>query len=195
MSNFTVGFGQKEDGSYYPIGVTDRPDQVLEWEDQDWVHRTGTVKMDVASELHKFIIESNLIEGITEEPDRCEVDAYRKFISGPLTSSSVLKLQAVIAPAEPLRSEVGMNVRVGDHVAPKGGDWVVKQFDDIITQAPRADPFTVHRRFLNLHPFIDGNGRTSRAIWLWMMIHQSRDWSLGFLHTFYYQTLSDGDRK
>lgn len=41
----------------------------------------------------------------------------------------------------------------------------------------------------------DGNGRSGRALWAWMMLCRGGSYGrakvieLGFLHTFYYQTL------
>jgi hypothetical protein len=49
-------------------------------------------------------------------------------------------------------------------------------------------PLEAHVRYETLHPFTDGNGRTGRALWYWMMVGSSRA-DLGFLHAFYYQTL------
>lgn len=41
-----------------------------------------------------------------------------------------------------------------------------------------------------LHPFMDGNGRTGRAVWAWAMQRDGQDpFALSFLHRFYYQTL------
>ena len=51
-----------------------------------------------------------------------------------------------------------------------------------------AGAWALHKHFESLHPFLDGNGRTGRALWLWMMGGIAQV-PLGFLHTFYYQTL------
>lgn len=58
----------------------------------------------------------------------------------------------------------------------------------------KAHPYHIHVDYENLHPFTDGNGRSGRALWLRRMkdlgensFYQALD--LGFLHTFYYQTL------
>ena len=43
-----------------------------------------------------------------------------------------------------------------------------------------------------LHPFMDGNGRSGRALWAWMMLRLGQDpFALLFLHRFYYQTLEN----
>ena len=46
--------------------------------------------------------------------------------------------------------------------------------------AGMLDAWTAHCEYEALHPFTDGNGRSGRAIWLWLM----HDASLGFLHRF-----------
>jgi Fic family protein len=54
-----------------------------------------------------------------------------------------------------------------------------------------ADPWVMHVEFEKLHPFMDGNGRTGRAIWVWHMLRCGRKpFEISFLHRFYYQTLA-----
>ena len=54
-----------------------------------------------------------------------------------------------------------------------------------------SSAYVLHCRYESLHPFTDGNGRSGRALWLWMMggIEEA---PLGFLHTWYYQSLEAG---
>jgi Fic/DOC family protein len=91
-----------------------------------------------------------------------------------------------------------MNVAVGSHRPPPGGPDIPGALGFLLDTMKRGlDPWTTHKRYETLHPFMDGNGRSGRALWLWQMIHQygGRDpYALrrGFLHTFYYQTLSEG---
>ena len=32
------------------------------------------------------------------------------------------------------------------------------------------EPWKAHAEYEFIHPFIDGNGRSGRAVWLWMMV-------------------------
>ena len=54
-----------------------------------------------------------------------------------------------------------------------------------------AAPYEAHKWFEALHPFTDGNGRTGRIYWLWQMQKMGLSTELGFLHTYYYQSLED----
>lgn len=144
--------------------------------------------------MQNFIRESNAIEGIYRAPSTLEVSSFRIFMETPeLTFDDVLVLQAVFAPAKPLRSEPYMNVRVGNHIAPPGGIAIPLRLKEIIADANAGDnPWQTHVDFESLHPFIDGNGRTGRAIWAWHMQRLGRDpFGLSFLHRFYYQTLEN----
>src|SRR5258705_12367518 len=97
----------------------------------------------------------------------------------------------------PIRRHKGMNVRVGNHIAPEGAPSIVGRLRRILNNANRASdsPWKVHVAFETLHPYMDGNGRTGRAIWAWQMQGLGHDpFALPFLHRFYYQTL-EGSRK
>lgn len=145
--------------------------------------------------LKKFTTESNRIEGITRATP-AENLAHHDFLS--LESPTIAGLEALVsvcAPGHRLRDKPGLNVRVGNHIAPSGGPEIRPALEAILAEAKTGDPHDIHVRYEMLHPFTDGNGRSGRALWLWMMRHRGgRDAlmaaQLGFLHSFYYQTLS-----
>lgn len=145
-------------------------------------------------DLRAFVRESNLIEGIDRDPSSDEIDAHQRLlILFNLHPTTLGLFQAVIAPNMPLRSAVGMNVRVGHYIAPDGGPNIERRLQAICNRAnTSADPWDVHVRFEKLHPYMDGNGRTGRALWAWMMLSQGKNpFALPFLHRFYYQTLEN----
>lgn len=94
-----------------------------------------------------------------------------------------------------------MNVRVGNYYPPVGGIAIVTRLIDILQDAQfsthdssfglrglQSLAYETHQRYEKLHPFTDGNGRSGRMLWMWMM----RKAPLGFLHTWYYQSLNAG---
>ncbi len=144
--------------------------------------------------LDGFLRESLMIEGIRRAPTAQEVEATSAFLEGPLTVDAVLAIQAVYAPGKPLRNRVGMDVRVGRHIPKRGSPYMRDLLADVLNN---EDPHSQHVAFELLHPFLDGNGRTGRAVWAWSMIRAGRDpFAIGFLHRIYYQMLAaagDGD--
>ena len=139
-----------------------------------------------------FVTESNRIEGIIREPTEAEVDATAAFIvKSQITIPDLVALVAIYQPNARLRDKVGLNVRVGSHIAPPGGAGIVPALQAIL-DVMGGNPWQTHVAYEILHPFTDGNGRSGRALWAWQMLGQQDGLPLGFLHQFYYQTLSAG---
>ena len=86
--------------------------------------------------LVDFIRESNRIKGILRDPTETEIAAHERFMSlAQLDLTAVADFQAVITPGKPVRSARGMNVRVGNYIAPEGGPDIVRELTDILALA------------------------------------------------------------
>ena len=144
--------------------------------------------------LEGFLRESLAIEGIHRRPNAAELKGTRSFLAlGRIDGVDVCNLQAIHAPEMPLRTLPGMNVRVGRYVAPPGGPDIAVRLQLICNDVSRnsVNVWKAHIAFENLHPFMDGNGRTGRTLWAWHMRSVGMDpFGLPFLHRFYYQTLA-----
>lgn len=148
--------------------------------------------------LSYFVAESNRIEGIRRDPSLEEIRAHRSFIARKrVTVQHVVDLVAVCQGCAVLRATEDVpGVRVGKHVAPPSGPKIEVALDILLKRIRNGDvaPWAAHVEYETLHPFTDGNGRSGRAIWLWHMTligQQEKALAIGFLHNFYYPTLSE----
>lgn len=135
-----------------------------------------------------FIRESNRIEGIHRDPTEEELEEYSRFMRlDKITVEDLEKFVSVYQPNARLRDQYGLNVRIGPYYPPKGCPEIRENLKTILANIEHggAEAYQTHIVYENLHPFTDGNGRSGRMLWLWQMRHAP----LGFLHTFYYQTL------
>ena len=137
-----------------------------------------------------FLRESNAIEGITRPVTDEEIDVTESFLAlGEIAVFDMERLVAVYQPDAQLRDRPGLNVIVGSHRAPPGGPEIKCELERILTSASERLPYKVHQQYESLHPFTDGNGRSGRALWLWMM--GAAGFQIRFLHRWYYQSLRD----
>lgn len=141
-----------------------------------------------------FVAESNMIEGILRPPTVAEKNEHNWFISlKEISIKDLEKFVDVYQPGAKLRDRAGMNVRVGKHTPIQGGPRVGGDLGRLLSQMFRTSPFDIHCQYEKLHPFIDCNGRSGRALWAWAMLHSTEEnkrlYKLGFLHAFYYQSL------
>ncbi len=158
-----------------------------------------------------FLDESNLIE---TEPraNAAEIDAAGAFIGNwdgdRLTLAAwpdPIKLAhyVLVTAGAPMRVRPGDNVSVGTHVAPLGGPDIRPAYEELLTeigsQPLTIEPFDAYMRYEDLHPFMDGNGRSGRLLWLWHVLRRNDAWTTlvktqGFLRVFHYMTFEYRDR-
>jgi Fic family protein len=143
-----------------------------------------------------FITESNGIEGIFRRPNASEIRAHEDlWMKDYLRIEDIQEFVSTVANA-PLRTQDHHSVVVGNHVPPQGGPLVVKYLTDWLDGIQDAvngvldNPYDAHAEYERIHPFMDGNGRSGRALWAWQMMRLGNDpFVLPFLQLWYYATL------
>lgn len=158
--------------------------------------------------IEEFIKESNGIEGILDYMKEKQYDAYMRFLSlDEISINDLLDLGQELqetseyesTPVD-LRDKHWMNVRVGNYYPPKGGPKLKKKLEELLERCNESDfseslsirfkqAFEIHCEYESIHPFTDCNGRTGRAVWLWIMMKFGYKMRVGFLQRWYYQSL------
>lgn len=143
--------------------------------------------------LSNFITESNRIEGILGTSGNDFIAHETLFSKQSLKIEDIETFVWLICKKK-IRNKTGMNVIVGKHHPLPGGPNVVKELEYIVKNINSSlyTPYKIHCEYEMLHSFMDGNGRSGRAIWAWMRLKENRDpFQLGFLHSFYYESLEN----
>ncbi len=139
--------------------------------------------------LEDFVRESNRIENINRDPTGAEIEAHTRILALPCIE--VFDLEVFVATVQPgavLRRSPSQNVRVGTHIAPPGGPEIEVRLENILAHMDQHGAYKTHLAYENLRPFMDGNRRSGRVLWLWMMGGKA---PIGFLRQFYYDTLEN----
>lgn len=155
--------------------------------------------------LKDFLLESNMIEGYDFVDER-EEQAGDEFLK--LTMLSVQDVSNFVhittlshGSSGLIRTVHGMDVQIGDHFPKRGGPEVYAELRTMLETLSfvakngggKKMAWQFHCQYEDLHPYTDGNGRSGRMIWLWMMGGQAylNNSKIGFLQMFYYQTLQN----
>ena len=150
--------------------------------------------------LMKFLLESNKLEGYDTVK---ELELSMSYMFLELDKVKIADLSNAVnvftkahGTSGRLRCEPGLDVSVEGHTAPYGGVFITEMLQKILDEAQfipvPLTPYLTHVEYEQLHPYMDGNGRSGRLLWLKMM--GGLDWLKltnysGFLHTWYHQSL------
>ena len=130
--------------------------------------------------LCKFLEESNKIEGVYDKDslEQAKLSWEHCIKQDKLTLSAILKTHAILMKNQNIRKNQKGKLRtqgvfVGNRLCPHYSDvprlidyWIAN-----LEQSKSQKDFKIdHINYENIHPFIDGNGRTGRIFMNWQRI-------------------------
>lgn len=136
--------------------------------------------LDELTDMHDHIRQSNLIEGVDDPfDDRLSYEAWKWLVKQPrITRDIVMQLHAMIMLGKLDVRDMGHNrqvdVYIGGRKAP-APYIAVHQLAEWIAEMrgwKKLDPQLMHIKFEQIHPFVDGNGRTGRLLMWWHEIQK-----------------------
>ncbi len=137
-----------------------------------------------------FAQESNEIEGIFGEvAHQNHKKALLKFLTHPVVRISYLEeFVRAIEPKAVLREHDYQAVIIAGN---RGlhGTLVKSALRTLLDRIHdnKITCFEAHMEYEAIHPFMDGNGRSGRVLWLWQRIKYGAWPNLSFKHSFYYE--------
>ena len=145
--------------------------------------------------LLAFVIESNRIEGIHRSAhDGMRFEAHAEFLTGRMSMPALERfVHGRYSRAHSSGTRKGWMFQSAVMFAPAGGPGIEKRLR-VLLKEDSFSPWERHKEYETLHPFMDGNGRSGRVLWL-MDMGGVENLIRGFLHEFYYQTLERQDEE
>lgn len=153
--------------------------------------------------IMRYIHQSNLIEGYdSRKMDAQSYIAWEYLLTQKKISHSVIcQTQKLITLKQTdmmphwrgyYRDIAQINVTVGNHVPPNY-QMVPHLMENFILDFNEEDSKWMHARFEDIHPFVDGNGRTGRMIMWWQQLRRGEElWLIKAKDRMdYYQWLND----
>lgn len=131
----------------------------------------------------EFLKESNAIEGVYDDDSLQQAIYAWEYLKeqDALTIGVILKTHKILMLNQPLRPNekgyfrkvpVWIGGRKGlDHKFIEPAIW--KWTFEVARAYPRVDAAALHVEYENIHPFVDGNGRTGRMFWNWTRLKRT----------------------